>query len=193
MQITKQDLRKFYKQKRKEIVDKTVKDEQININLINFKAFQNAKTVFCYVSLKDEVSTDLIIKSALFYGKQVAVPCCKDDKGNMEFYLINSLSDLKIGSFGIREPDIDKCIMLNDFDNSVCIVPAVCFDKHGNRLGYGKGYYDRFLNLFTSCSIGLCYNDFVLDEIPVDDFDKQVDYIITEKGIINILAGGKNG
>ncbi len=193
MQLSKKELRQIYIQKRKSIDNKQILDEAIVKNLLQSDLFNNAKSVFCFVSLKNEISTDSIINTALEQGKTVAVPYCVDNNGFMEFYRINSMSELKICSFGIREPDITKCCKFDNYDNAVCIVPAVCFDKKGNRIGYGKGYYDRFLRKFTSYSIGLCYNDYILDNIPADSYDMQVDYIITENGIIDILAGGKNG
>lgn len=193
MQLTKKDLRKLYIQKRKLLSDKPALDDLIVNNLLHSDLFINADSVFCYVSLPSEISTDSIINTALNFGKTVAVPYCVDNCGTMEFYQINSLDDLVSGSFNIREPDISTCKAYKDYDNAICIVPAICFDKKGNRIGYGKGYYDRFLRKFTSATIGLCYNEFIIDKIPADNFDMQVDYIITEKGITTISTGGKNG
>lgn len=192
-QLTKIELRQIYKDKRKSIDDKQFRDNAIIENLLKSEMFIDARTVYCYVSVDNEISTDAIINTALNLGKTVAVPYCVDNNGFMEFYRINSISDLKSGSFGIREPDISICDKCSEYENALCIVPALCFDKAGNRIGYGKGYYDRFLEKFTSVSIGLCYNDNVLDFIPANDYDMQVDYIITEKGIIDIHAGGRNG
>lgn len=193
MQLTKKDLRKQYIQKRKSLSDKSALDSLIVDALLNSDLFMNADKIFCYVSLPNEISTDLVINTALNLGKAVAVPYCVDNCGTMEFYQIKSLDDLISGSFNIREPDVNACMVYNDYDNAICIVPAICFDKVGNRIGYGKGYYDRFLRKFTSATIGLCYNDFIIEKIPADNFDVQVDYIITEKGISNISTGGKNG
>ena len=101
----------------------------------------------------------------------------------MEFYLADSVNDLKQGMYGILEPDTDKCSKITDFSGALCLVPALCYDKKGFRLGYGKGYYDRFLEKFTITTVGLCYNELIKDTLPVDKFDKSVDYIVTQTGI----------
>ncbi len=109
----------------------------------------------------------------------------------MDFYLINSLDDLKEGTFGVREPDTSKCKKLTDYSNSLIIVPGICFDESGCRIGYGKGYYDIFLKKYPFISVGLCYNSFVLEELPANEHDENVNIIVTDKRIIKI--GGKNG
>ena len=82
------------------------------------------------------------------------------------------------------EPIPEKCRKLNDFTSSVCIVPALVYDKQGFRLGYGKGYYDRFLSGFHGVTAGLIYSDFVVKSLPRGRFDKASDIAITEKGVI---------
>ncbi|MDE6768031.1 MAG: 5-formyltetrahydrofolate cyclo-ligase, partial [Eubacterium sp.] len=104
----------------------------------------------------------------------------------MKFYYINSLKDIKTGFFGVREPDTDICCEVADFNDSICIVPAIAYDKKGYRLGYGKGYYDRFLENFSFISVGLCYNELIMDVLPIGEYDIPVDYIITQDGILTI-------
>ncbi len=84
------------------------------------------------------------------------------------------------------EPDIEICEKVSDFRNSVCLVPGYSFDMLGYRLGYGKGYYDRFLKKFTIISIGLCYNNFLSNELPADDYDAAVNFIATEDKLISL-------
>lgn len=191
--LIKSQLRKEVRRERRSIQNKAEIDKRIAEILFDTPYYQSAKTVLSYVSLPDEIETDSIIKTALSNGKRVAVPYCVDDKGHMEFYLINSLDDLGVGSFGVREPKIDICTKLECFDSSIILVPALCFDVKGNRLGYGKGYYDRFLQNYSFISIGLCYNNFIKNEIPTNEHDKSVNYIITENRIITCNSGGKNG
>lgn len=176
----KASLRIEYKAKRRLIEEKSKKDFKIAEFLLNSEIFGNAELVLCYASLKDEVETDYIIEQTLKIGKIVAVPKCTDNNGNMEFYRINSIDDTKIGLFGVREPDTNICKLVESFDKSILIVPGLAFDKKGYRLGYGKGYYDRFLEKYTSNSIGLCYNALVVDKIPNDDYDRKVNFLITE-------------
>lgn len=169
---------------RKELLNKNSKDESICVNFLNSDIYLKSKQIFCYAALNGEIATDLIIKSAFEDNKLVALPVCSDLNGSMDFYYIKSLVDVKIGAFGILEPDISKCEKAVDFHSAVCIVPALSFDKNGFRLGYGKGYYDRFLEKFTSISVGLCYNSFLSDVLPINKYDKSVDYIFTENGAI---------
>ena len=104
----------------------------------------------------------------------------------MEFRIIKSFSDLHKGFYGISEPD-DTCEKVCSFDDAVCLVPGIAFDQNGYRLGYGKGYYDRFLKNNVSVSAGLCYNNLVVNELPINDFDMKVDFIITEQEVISCM------
>ena len=116
--------------------------------------YKAAKTLLCYVSSDIEVDTRAILQHALQAGKTVAVPRCIPGTTEMEFHMITSLSVLSPGAFGILEPpqDTPLCTALSD---ALCVVPALCFDKHGYRVGYGKGYYDRFLAAFRVKRLGL--------------------------------------
>lgn len=183
MQI-KKELRKELKAKRKNIEKKQQSDEFIRENLICSDLYLDAKQVLLYAHLDDEINMDDCINDALLLGKRVALPVCTDDSGNMEFYYICSIRDLKAGFFGVREPDINKCQRVMDFTDSICVVPAIAYDKKGYRLGYGKGYYDRFLKNNTLISVGVCYNELIEDNLPRDEYDIPVNYIITQNGLI---------
>lgn len=185
MQI-KNELRKKFKTLRKNISDKSNKDKVVCDSFINSDLFKNAEEILCYYPLKYEINTITIIESALATHKKVALPLCTDENGNMDFYYISGISDLKQGSFSIMEPDIDKCLKCSEFSNAVCLVPALSYDVKGYRLGYGKGYYDRFLEKFTYISAGLCYNELIAEDLPHDCHDKKVDYIYTETKIFKL-------
>ena len=188
----KKELRSLMKSRRKNITDKIQRDCSVTKNLFALDKYKNAKTVLCYMSLDDEICTDEIVRTSLKNGKRVAVPFCVDNDGNMDFYYINSLNDLSVQSFGVREPIIEKCEKVTTFENTIIILPGLCFDKTGNRLGYGKGYYDRFLQIHPLISVGLCYNSLIVKNVPIDEYDKKVDIIVSENGVINV-NGGKNG
>lgn len=189
----KKELRAEIRAARKNIVDKTDKDNSICDRFLNSDLYKNAEIILCYAALPDEINADIIINSAISDNKTLAVPYCVDDCGNMQFYIINALSDLSVGSFNVREPDIKNLRPLEDYNNSVIIVPAMCYDKKGYRIGYGKGYYDRFLQNRALLSVGLCYNSFIKNEIPTDIYDIAVNYIVTENEIIHCDNGGYNG
>ena len=187
MQI-KDEIRQEIKEKRRHIENKSDLDSAVCANVINSHIFKNADTILCYSALRYEILTDEIRKRALVLDKTVALPYCTDKNGNMQFYIIKSFDDLKQGSFGISEPDTDKCKLLQSFNNAIIIVPGLCFSTDGRRLGYGKGYYDRFLQNNYLISFGLCYNTFIRNYIPVGEFDKSVDFVITEDSVINCKA-----
>lgn len=173
-------LRKQCKAKRKTLKNKTELDEKICLNFLQSELYKNANRLLIYCALPDEINTDLIIKTAFMQGKTVAVPYCYDTNGGMSFHIITSFDNLHIGSFGVREPNINKCSELDDFSNSVIVLPGLCFDKNNYRLGYGKGYYDRFLEKHSLISVGLCYNSFIVEKVPTDIHDKRADFVITE-------------
>lgn len=188
----KKELRSYIKIKRKSVENKAEKDSLVAQNLLSLDEIKKADTVLCYISLDDEICTDEIVRVLLDSGKSVGAPYCVDNNGNMDFYYITDFDDLRIQSFGVREPVIEKCKKVTSFDNTIIILPGLCFDSNGNRLGYGKGYYDRFLQIHSLISVGLCYNSLIVKKVPTDMYDKKADIIVTEKDIIRI-NGGKNG
>lgn len=181
----KKSLRKILRQKRLQITDKENRDIEICRRFLESELYLKSDTVFVYCSLNDEINTDLIVNTALEDNKKVAVPCCLDKNGTMEFYYINSSDELHTGSFNVREPDINTAQKAENPDNAIVVVPGLCFDKNRYRLGYGKGYYDRYLQIHTLISVGLCYNSLIADKIPTDIYDKRVDYIITENQFLS--------
>lgn len=164
--------------------EKQCKDEQIYQKLIGSKWYQNCNTVLTYVSTDIEVDTLRIINRALNDGKNVAVPKCIDGTRDMKFYYINSINDLEPGFFSVLEPIEEKCICADDFENAINIVPALSYDTDGYRLGYGKGYYDRFLSGHTELfNIGICYCGCIVSKLYRGRYDIAVDAVITEKFI----------
>lgn len=185
MKEMKKELRKHYKALRLSMKNKEQKDKCISENLINTDLYKNANTVLLYVSSEIEVSTYSIIADAFSQKKTVAVPRCNPVDCTMEFYIISSFEDLSEGAYGIYEP-LENCKMVECDNMSVCIVPGLSFDKDGYRLGFGKGYYDRYLSAFPGKSIGLCYDECFCEKTVRDKFDKAVSVIVTETEIYNI-------
>lgn len=159
-------------------------DRKIKNKLLNLWAVREAHTVLCYVSTEIEVNTRELITDLLKMGKRVAVPRCESDNGDMDFYYINSLSELSSGSFGVEEPDPQKSIMVGQTEGSVCIVPAFMFDRNGYRLGYGKGYYDRYLSRYNGTTIGVCYSENLQQELYHGKYDRAVELVVTDRQII---------
>ncbi len=157
------------------------KDEQIYKFLREFECFKSFESVFIYYSVKSEVDTLKTIRKALADGKKVALPKCTDRNGNMEFYFVNDIENsLTDAFFTLKEPDTSVCELAVPDEKSVFIVPGMAFDKKGYRLGYGGGYYDRFLSNFKGMKIGLCFEECLCDCLPSDEHDIKVDFIITD-------------
>ena len=103
----------------------------------------------------------------------------------MQYHLVSSLDELAQDSYGILEPPPENPIYdpENDLGSAVCFVPGLVYDKAGYRLGYGKGFYDRYLSHFSGCTLGVVYSDYILPTVPRGRFDVSVDILLTEKGV----------
>ena len=182
----KNDLRTQYKVKRAlySVDEKALLDEKISSKILNLTTYRNAETVLCYVSTTDEINTHFLIEQMIANGKKVAVPRCIPDTHEMEFYYISSLSDLSKGAFSILEPLPEKSKLFCKDSSVICLIPALSFDIYGYRLGYGKGYYDRFLSGFDGVKLGLSYYENITQALPHGRFDCRVDSIVTECRIV---------
>ena len=185
MNKSKNELRRYYKAIRLNMADKKCKDKKITENLLNSDIYIKAENILLYVSSSIEVDTFAIIENAFMNNKTVSVPRCNTEDCTMEFYIITSFEDLIKGAYGIYEPDI-SCKKAFFDEKSVCIVPGLSYDKDGYRLGFGKGFYDRFLSVFSGKSVGLCYDECVCEKTVRDKFDKSVSVLITETEIKTI-------
>ncbi len=171
--VMKKELRKKYLKIRSDIKNRELKNQEIFNLVINNKYIINAKTILVYVSFNNEVDTINLINYFLKI-KKVAVP--KIENNIMNFYYINSLDDLKEGYFNILEPNTNKKV--TSFDSCVSITPGICFTRNGDRLGYGKGYYDLFYQNNKVYKIGLCYKECLIDNLITNEFDQKVDEVI---------------
>lgn len=143
----------------------------------------------CYVSFGNEVYTHQLIKKWMGEGKQVSVPCIVNnikEQRNMHAIKINSFDELKTNKYGILEPTLMDCNIVYPEMLDVVIVPGIAFDIYKNRMGFGAGYYDRFLsNVSGECKkIGICFDFQVLDKIPYEEHDVPLDMLVTENRII---------
>ena len=179
----KNELRRRMKKFRREMpaAVKQKKDDAIRRGIQALGQYQACETLLTFVSTPIEVDTHALIEEALRSGKTVAVPYCIDGTRQMDFYCIRSMDDLVPRTFGVLEPLIDRCPKLADTKNSVCLVPGLAFDRHGFRLGYGKGYYDRFLSGYTGFKIGIVYEECLCQRLPHGYYDVAVDLLVTEK------------
>lgn len=185
----KQNLRTAYKALRLALApaEKARLDRKITDRFLELPQYLACNTLLCYVSAEIEVSTRMILQTALKSGKIVAVPRCVPGTREMEFFCITDFGQLASGAYGILEPDPAQCRKLTDFSGSVCIVPALAYDKAGYRLGFGKGYYDRFLSRFSGQSVGLIYESCFCECLPHGAFDCRAQMIVTESKVISIV------
>jgi len=183
---SKNKLRRRFKQLRREMHGKSEFDERIFKQLISCEQYNQSDLILAYVSSDIEVDTHKLISYSLEIGKKVAVPKCKTDDCTMQFYIIKSTDDLLDGAYSIKEPNVLSCVPAQITEKSLCVVPGLSFDLDGFRLGFGKGYYDRFLSGFCGTSVGLCYENCLCNEIIRDIYDRNVSLLITEKQVYSI-------
>ena len=151
-------------------------------HLVSTEEFSRADKILLYYPVKSEADPLPLFEIARELGKKVAFPKCNKDDLTMRFFEISSQKDLSLGAYNIPEPKEDLGELICD-ERTLCVVPALLYSRDGHRLGWGKGYYDRFLAGFAGVSIGFAYDGFVVDELPHSEHDRQLDMIITEKGV----------
>lgn len=190
----KSHLREKYRAKRIQMnaEEKQVLDKQIHQRLRKLFQYRYNDTILIYVSKEIEVDTYQLIEYAWRDGKRVAVPKCIDGTRKIVFYYINSVHDLEKATFGVYEPKTDVCMPLKNMSSGLCIVPGMAFDTDGYRLGYGKGYYDRFLSNFKGDVVGICYSNCIQWKLPHGQYDKCVDVIVTDKFIRSTKKNKRN-
>ncbi|MBR4726506.1 MAG: 5-formyltetrahydrofolate cyclo-ligase [Clostridia bacterium] len=144
--------------------------------------YRDAGLILAYVSIRSEVETRAIISHALAHNKTVAVPLCVGDQ--MEFCRISALDQLRPGRFGVPEPDPASCARCDPPPSALCLVPGLAFDRSGRRLGYGAGFYDRYLAAHAVIRLGLCAARCLADALPAEPTDQTMDLILTESGFL---------
>lgn len=164
--------------------EKRRKDSEILRKFLETAEYRRCTAVFSYLSLPSEIDTAELICRAWRDGKQVALPRCVPGSRELEFYWVTDWNELKKGPFGLREPSPDRCALAATDSATLCVVPGLCFDEMGYRVGYGKGYYDRFLEKFPGTAVGFCYADCICKKVPKDSYDRSVSAIVTEFGIL---------
>lgn len=178
---TKKDIRKRILLKRDSISKaEWVKNSLIiQKKLVSHPVFMESDTMYCYVDYRNEVGTNFVISQALKLRKKVAVPKILGD--SMEFFYITDVKELQKGYCGIMEPSTN---LLATEKEALIIMPGVAFDKNRNRIGYGKGFYDRYIASHGNFkTIGIAFECQITDEIPADAFDYRPDILITEEHI----------
>lgn len=188
--VTKTHIRKEILSKRAAMTTEEVMEKSSTIIrcLMDRKAYQDATDILAYVDFQNEVMTKEFIVNAILQGKNIFCPVIKNNE--MDFYKINSLDDLEAGYFGILEPrtcdDMQKYkpqnqIASNYQANTLMIMPGVAFDEKKDRIGYGKGYYDRYLATHSGFYIiAVCFELQMTENIEAQTHDRRPDILLTE-------------
>ena len=158
--------------------DRNRKSKLITGKLLRNKVFKKAKIVMLYIAFGGEVNTEEMIREAKKIGKLICVPVCRKDKETMQPAILKDHAKLKKGPYGVLEPVALAQVKPKDLD--LVIVPGLAFDKKGNRLGRGKGCYDRFLSTLSerTPSIGLAFDFQILSLVPTTSYDVSVKKVI---------------
>lgn len=181
--MDKELIRNEKKSQRKNLTKEEIKtkSEKIFYTLFSSDALLGAKTIMLYLPSFNEVRTEAIAKKLLQDEKRVVAPVTNKENFSMTPYLIKDMQNLQIGAYGIKEPKRDLPIDKSKID--AVIVPGIAFDKSGNRVGFGAGYYDRFLKDFAGVKIGICYDFQIVDKLDTKKHDIKMDYVISEDKI----------
>ncbi|MBQ7820669.1 MAG: 5-formyltetrahydrofolate cyclo-ligase [Clostridia bacterium] len=188
----KNRLRKKYSEIRDNISaeEKEKLDKRICNRLLSLVSYRFADTLLLYAPIKSEIDIMPVAQAALKAGKRIAFPRCIPENSQMFFHYVSSLDELEHGSYSIPEPSADAPMFDKSAPHSrescICLIPALIYDSHGFRIGYGKGYYDRYLHDFKGTKAGIIYNSCIADSIPHGRFDLKVDFTVSEKGV-NII------
>ena len=175
--MDKAALRKEIRAKKKAMTEAEIceKSKKLCRKFLESNAYREAKTVYGYLPYNQEVRTWELLQQAMRDGKRVAVPKVYDQE--MRFIYITDFSQIDIGYCGIPEPIADGPVA-EDRD-ALVLMPGLAFDREGHRIGYGGGFYDRFLSAEPDHpTVALCYDFQVVEDLPVEAFDIPVDVVI---------------
>jgi len=186
--MDKKSLRKFFQKKRDSISDNEIYKRSLTIceRFFDSNIYKTSQKIFTYINYKSEFVSSIIIKKAFSDKKIVAVPVISKNAHEMFFVEIKNLDELSKNKFGILEPKLVSDNILKPDLKTIIIVPALAFDKKGFRLGYGGGFYDKYLSENKSfLTIGCAFDFQIVNEIVHTELDIPVDLILSENIIID--------
>ncbi len=183
--MSKQELRAFLKERRAAIPpeEKKVCDQRIVEIIASLSSFREASAVLMYAPRGSEIDLIPLVRVARKLGKTVAFPRCDVQTNTMQFFVLAPDARLVQGAYGIFEPPADAPLCEID-ERTLCILPGLSFSPDGGRLGYGKGYYDRFLAAYQGVTVGAVYASMVAKSLPVEPHDIPVQLLVTERGVM---------
>lgn len=166
--------------------DRAIYSEKIAEKILTSDFYKNSETIMCFINFSNEVSTRNFMERVIADGKRIAVPITYPDTYQLKPSILKSLNELEPGFYNILTPKKEFERFIDPSEIDLVIVPGVAFRKDGYRVGYGGGYYDRFLSKIPNTpTIAIGFDIQIVEDLPVDSYDIAVDYIYTEKNIIN--------
>ena len=183
--LKKNEIRKKLLKQRRRLSPSKKKNHEIQMLsfLQTWEIFNEACIIHIFLPILDEPETRKIIEFSWKSGKQIVVPCVLQNKPELFHSRLNSFEDLRPGALGVLEPSPERRIAFTPERFDLVIVPGVAFDRLGGRLGYGKGYYDRFLDQTLAFRLALAFDFQLLQTVPTEMHDVPMDGILTESGI----------
>jgi 5-formyltetrahydrofolate cyclo-ligase len=186
--MDKKSLRKQVLHIRAELTEEARREKSavIRRNILDFPLFHAAQCVFTFIPFGNEVDIKAVIDEGKNAGKRIAIPKTFVKEKYMVPYEYEGSGELVQGVYGIQEPEPGKAKIVQPSEIDLILVPGVAFDRKGGRLGYGGGFYDRFLAGYDGRPplVAVCFKDQLVEEVPMETHDFQVDYIVTDDEII---------
>jgi 5-formyltetrahydrofolate cyclo-ligase len=160
-------------------------DKKIRASFLDSSLYRSSKKIFIYVSFRSEVDTHLLIQTMLRSEKKIYVPFTSSESREMKAVALDDFDDdLEAGHFGVMTVKKDRRHFAHPQEMDLIVMPGTVFDLRGHRIGYGAGYYDRFLQASDAETVGLCYNLQLVPAVPDEPHDKTVDHLLTEAGFL---------
>lgn len=168
-----------------------IKDLKIKEKILALPEFRAAHKILLYASFRSEVDTLDLLKYCVDYGKIIVLPKVDRNNDELTLYRIEDMNEVVAGYMGIPEPQVHAGRRMPVEEMDLIIVPGVAFDGHCNRLGYGKGFYDKLLTRGAKAKIAIAYEEQIVEHIPSGPYDIKMDRIITDERIIDCSEIGE--
>jgi 5-formyltetrahydrofolate cyclo-ligase len=165
--------------------EKQLKSKAIYDHLLYHRAWENSQLIGVTISTAKEINTKPIIEKAWEQKKQVAVPKCLPQTKQLDFRELSTFTQLESVYFGLEEPIVAQTSPVQPEHMMLLIVPGLCFDSRGYRIGFGGGYYDRFLANYKGIKVALAYEEQLIEKVPEQGHDIPVDFLITPRGVVS--------
>lgn len=185
--MNKAELRKRMKSLRDGLKERDEKSAAICRNISSMPEYESAECVMLYMPIRSEADLRPLMRMAVQDGKRVCLPVCREE-GLMDAVEYTGEETLQTGAFGVSEP-VGNVVAPEEIDLILC--PGLAFDGNGGRLGYGKGYYDRYLQKVHAFLAGICYTECVVEKVPVQAHDRVMQAVVTQTGILR-MGGRQN-